>query len=158
MALTNELIDKAVERYWREYDRYSKLAEFFGEACQDLLDANVIRGSVQWRAKNPDRLRAKLQKYKASNDRVAEFTDLDSIFRVLKDLAGARITTYVEDDREKVIMLVTKKFAGFGADAAVEPIRKDKPPEFYRATHCMVQVKEDDLVGRYANLKGLAAR
>lgn len=155
MALTDPLIDQAVERYWREYDRYVKLAEFVGEACRSLLDANVIRGSVQWRAKNPDRLRAKLLKYKASGDRAAEFTDLDSVFQVLKDLAGVRITTYVEDDRERVVQLVIKEFAGFGAGGVVVPTKKDAPPDFYRATHCQVQLKDEDLVGRYANLKGL---
>jgi len=155
MPLSDDVINQAVERYWREYDRYTKLSEFVGEACRKLLDANVIRGSVQWRAKNPDRLRAKLLKYKARGDRAAEFTDVDSVFRVLKDLAGTRITCYVEDERPRVVDLVVKAFAGFGAGGAVQPDIKDHPPQFYRATHCMVQLKEDDLVGRYANLKGL---
>ena len=155
MPLTDDLIDQSVERYWREYDRYTKLAEFVGELCRTLLDANVIRGSVQWRAKNPDRMRAKLVKYKLSGAHADEFTDLDSVFQVLKDLAGARITTYVEDDRERVVQLVIKEFAGFGHDGAVTPDKKDRPPDFYRATHCMVQIKNEDLVGRYANLKGL---
>lgn len=155
MALTDALIDQAVERYWREYDRYAKLADFVGEACRKLLDANVIRGSVQWRAKNPDRLKGKLLKYKTTGDRADEFTDLDSVFRVLKDLAGARITTYVEDDRLRVVQLVVKEFDGFGPEGAVNPVPKDQPAQFYRATHCQVQLKVEDLVGRYANLKGL---
>lgn len=155
MALTEELIDQAVARYWREYDRYTKLAECVGESCRKLLDANVIRGSVQWRAKNLDRLRAKLLKYKNSEERSGEFTDLDSVFTVLKDLAGARITTYVEDDRDRVVQLVKKEFAGFGESGTVEAITKDSPPAFYRATHCQVQLTEEDLVGRYSNLRGL---
>jgi ppGpp synthetase/RelA/SpoT-type nucleotidyltranferase len=155
VPLTDEIINQAVDRYWREHDRYSKLSEFVGEVCRKLLDANVIRGSVQWRAKNPDRLKAKLLKYKATNHRATEFTDVDSVFKVLKDLAGARITCYVEAERARVVDLVVKAFAGFGHDGKVEPDRKDHPPEFYRATHCMVQIKHDALIGRYANLKGL---
>lgn len=155
MSLTQDLIEKAVERYWREYDRYAKLAEFVGDACRRVLDDNVIRGSIQWRPKNPDRLRLKLQKQMANGDHAAEYTDLDNVFTVLKDLAGARITTYVETDRPKVVALVQKRFAGFAAGGTVAADVKDKPGQFYRATHCMVRIKDEDLIGRYQNLKGL---
>jgi ppGpp synthetase/RelA/SpoT-type nucleotidyltranferase len=155
MALTPDMIDKAFERYWREFDRYTKLSEFVGDACQKLLDDNVIRGSVQWRPKNPDRLRLKLLKQMAKNEHALEYTDVDSIFHVLKDLAGARIATYVETDRSKIVSLVQKRFAGFASDCSVVADVKDREGQFYRATHCMVQIKEQDLVGRYQNLKGL---
>jgi hypothetical protein len=36
MALTTDIIDDAVDRYWREIDRYTKLAEFVGDACRAL--------------------------------------------------------------------------------------------------------------------------
>ena len=155
MPLTHELIEEAVERYWREFDRYAKLSEFVGDACRKLLDDNVIRGSVQWRPKNPDRLRLKLQKQMANGDHAAEYYDLDSVFRLLKDLAGTRITAYVESDRQKIVTLVEKRFDGFGDAGSVVPDMKDKAGHFYRATHCMVKIKEQDLVGRYQNLKQL---
>jgi ppGpp synthetase/RelA/SpoT-type nucleotidyltranferase len=155
MSLSLELIEQAVARYWREYDRYAKLAEFVGDACRKLLDENVIRGSVQWRPKNPDRLRLKLQKQMASGDHAAEYTDLDSVFRVQKDLAGTRITTYVETERPKVVTLVQKRFGGFAPDGSVTTDVKDKTGQFYRATHCMVRIQDPELVGRYQNLKGL---
>jgi ppGpp synthetase/RelA/SpoT-type nucleotidyltranferase len=155
MPLTNEIIEKAVERYWREYDRYAKLSEFVGDACRKLLDDNVIRGSVQWRPKNPDRLRLKLQKQMANGDHAAEYLDVDSVFRVIKDLAGARITAYVETDRPKIVALVQKRFGGFAGDGSVTADIKDKVGLFYRATHCMVKIKDEELVGRYQNLKGL---
>ena len=100
MPLTSSLIDAAVERYWREIDRYEKLAVYVGEACQQLLEKHKIHGLVQWRAKDPGRLRLKLQKYLDTGEHAAEFVDLDSVFRVLKDLAGARITSYVASDRD----------------------------------------------------------
>ncbi|MGV3533324.1 MAG: GTP pyrophosphokinase [Chthoniobacteraceae bacterium] len=155
MPLTHEIIEGAVDRYWREFDRYAKLSEFVGEACRKLLDLNVIRGSVQWRAKNPDRLRAKLEKWMASGDHAGELESVDSVFTVLKDLAGARITTYVESDRDKVVESLVKRFSGVGSAAAVVPDKKDEAGKFYRATHCVVSLKDDDLVGRYQNLKGL---
>jgi hypothetical protein len=38
MPLTPQLVDAAIERYWREFDRYRKLAECVGEACRGLLE------------------------------------------------------------------------------------------------------------------------
>jgi ppGpp synthetase/RelA/SpoT-type nucleotidyltranferase len=156
MPLTRLLIDAVIERYWRELDRYEKLAVYVGEACQQLLDKHAIRGSVQWRAKDPGRLRGKLEKYLVTGERAAEFVDLDSVFRVLKDLAGARITTYIENDRSRVVALVQQRFRGFGTGLTIIPDVKDQPTQFYRATHCLVQLKDEDALGIYKNLKGLA--
>ena len=149
MPLTDEAIDQAVARYWREYDRYGKLAEFVGEACRKLLDDNVVRGSVQWRAKNPDRLRAKLQKNRNLCD------DDGCVFTAIKDFAGARVTTYVESDRERIVEFIRKRFDAEGNGQSVDAKIKDSKDNFYRATHCTVLLKSDDLVGRYENLKGL---
>lgn len=153
MPLTPEIIQGAVDRYWREFDRYAKLSEFVGEACRQLLEQDVIRGSVQWRAKNPERLRGKLEKWMKANEH-PEINSVDDVFFVLKDLAGSRITTYVESEREKVVASLGKRFDGLGG-AEVIPDVKDVPESFYRATHCIVTLKADDLVGRYVNLKGL---
>jgi hypothetical protein len=49
MPLTPQLIDAAVERYWRECDRYQKLSECIGEACRSLLEEHSICGKVEWR-------------------------------------------------------------------------------------------------------------
>ena len=154
MSLTLEIINQAQERYWREFDRYAKLSEFVGEACRKLLDDNVIRGSVQWRAKNPERLRAKLEKWMNKGDHTDELQNVDSVFHILKDLSGARITTYVEADREKVVELLIARFSSTDG-GPVKPDIKDANSKFYRATHCIVSLGETDLVGRYKNLEGL---
>jgi ppGpp synthetase/RelA/SpoT-type nucleotidyltranferase len=155
MALTPHLIDAAVERYLREFDRYEKLSKCIGETCRTLLEKLDIRCSVQWRPKDSTRLRRKLEKYLASGEHAAEFTDLDSVFRVLKDLAGTRITTYVDTDRVRVVALVQEWFSGFGANSTIVPDVKDQPFGFYRATHCMVHLKDEEAVGQFQNLKGL---
>jgi len=153
MSLTPQLIEAAVDRYLREIDRYEKLSKFIGEACRILLEENNIRGSVQWRAKDPERLRKKLEKYLISGEHADEFTDLDSVFRVLKDLARARVTTYVDTDRARVIALVQERFSGFAVGSQVVADVKDEPLGFYRATHCMVRLKDEEAIGQYRNLK-----
>lgn len=153
MALTHEVINQSVERYWREFDRYAKLAEFVGEACRQLLEQDVIRGSVQWRAKNPERLRTKLEKW-ITDPKYAHVSSVDGVFSELKDLAGARITTYVESEKDTVVTSLGKRFDGLdGSDVCPEV--KDLPESHYRATHCLVTMKPDDFVGRYENLRGV---
>ena len=153
MAISHEIINQAVERYWREFDRYAKLSEFVGEACRQLLEQDVIRGSVTWRAKNPERLRAKLEKW-ITDPKYQNVASVDDIFRELKDLAGARITTYVESEKETVIASLGKRFDGIG-QSEVCPEVKDHPASHYRATHCLVTMRPEDLVGRYENLRGV---
>ena len=119
-----------------------------------LLHEHAIRGP-QWRAKNAERLNAKLLKYAANKEHEADFADVESVFRVLKDLAGARVTTYQEADRAKVVSLLQKRFASAKGTGAVEADVKDKDGKFYRATHCFVSLKTEDLIGRYENLKSL---
>lgn len=153
MPITPEIIQGAIDRYWREFDRYAKLSEFVGEACRQLLEQDVIRGSVQWRAKNPERLRAKLEKWMKASEH-SDIDSIDGVFTVLKDLAGARITTYVESERAKVVRSLGKRFDGLDG-AGVVPDVKDVAGSFYRATHCIVTLKVEDLVGRYENLRGL---
>ena len=71
------------------------------------------------------------------------------------DLAGVRVTTYVEEDRERVIERIKANFTGPGPGVEVDTKDKHCKSRFYRATHCQVAIKEDELVGEYANLNGL---
>jgi len=156
MALTPDIINQASDRYWRESDRYAKLAEYVGEACRRLLKDNVIRGSVQWRAKDAGRLKGKLEKQMAKGEHADEYADVESVFRVIKDFAGVRLLTYVEGDRDKVVDLIRSRFVGTATDGSVESVKKDGQNGFYRATHCNVMLRDDDLGVGYDNLKGLA--
>jgi ppGpp synthetase/RelA/SpoT-type nucleotidyltranferase len=163
MALTEALIKEAGERYVREQDRYAKLAHFVADACQQqVVDTNVIRATVQWRAKVRKRFEAKLQKWLADpgkKDRTAKISTLDDVFdQVGGDLAGVRITTYVETDRDRVVEVIRRHFDGSGGSVDVD--KKDATARergsLYRATHCQVRLKPDDLVGTYENLAGLS--
>ena len=80
-------------------------------------------------------------------------TVADALGRV-SDLAGVRISTYLEADRDRVVQEITKLFDGPNGGLAVIE-KKDKSGTLYRATHCQVALKEEDLEEPNDNLKGL---
>jgi ppGpp synthetase/RelA/SpoT-type nucleotidyltranferase len=148
MPLTNDMIDGVVNRFEREADRYAKLAAVVAEACRALVRDNAIPATVQWRAKEPDRLRAKLTKNR--ND----FNAIDEAFSGLKDFAGARVLTYADSDRPRVVEAIRQRFTGptDGEEVRVEVLELPAP-SFYRATHCQVWLRSDDLLPSNSNLK-----
>lgn len=147
MALDDARIEAAVDRYRREMDRYSKLVELVASACRELIADNAIPATVQFRVKDPERLRGKLRKYREDYDTV------DEVFDGLKDLAGVRIATYVEIDRERVANEAVKRFEAPEGEEVVAVV-KDSDGSFYRATHCQVRLPDEDLVPGYENLRG----
>jgi ppGpp synthetase/RelA/SpoT-type nucleotidyltranferase len=154
---TKALIKEAVRRYEREYDRYQKMAEQVHLICRNLVRDNAIRATTQARAKDPSRLEGKLERLfeKATEEERRQLDSADAIMRRVGDLAGVRIATYVEDDRQRVVEEIRKAFVG--ADGkSMEPDHKDGQAkcEHYRATHCQVALKDEDLSGTLFNLRG----
>ncbi len=157
MSLAEQVVAQAVQRYWREYDRYAKLAEFVAERCRaGIVEENAIRATVSWRAKAPKKLDGKLRKYLQDPAEAAQIATVDSVFSRIGDLAGVRISTYEERDRIKVVEEIQKLFGG-PSDGSANVEKMDKDGRFYRATHCQVMLTDDDLIGRYENLTGLSA-
>lgn len=156
MPLNEQVIKEAVDRYWREIDRYSKLAAFVANKCQQIVRTNVLRATVQWRPKDKDGFEKKLKRYMAEPAERETLHTVDDVFRRVGDLAGVRVTTYVETDRDKIVAEIRKHFDGPEANNEVLVDKKDKAGSFYRATHCQVMLRKDELVGQYANLDGLS--
>lgn len=163
MPLNPTLIKDAGERYMREQDRYAKMAQYVADLCRrEVIDSHVIRASVQWRAKDRKRFEAKLQKWLADPEkaeRIEKINAVDDVFHEAGgDLAGIRITTYVETDRDKVVDVINKIFDGPNGEVQVD--KKDAAAKardsLYRATHCQVKLKEEDIVGTYDNLKDMS--
>ncbi len=157
MTLNQEMISEAVGRYEREMDRYIKLASRVAEICEeDIVEANAIRANVTFRAKMPRSLQGKLERFESDEDNGNGFDDVDDIFDNIDDLAGVRVSTYVEDDRQRVVDEIKKRFAGPEEQGvAIEKKDRDQAEgrKFYRATHCQVALDSDDLVGTYENLE-----
>jgi len=72
------------------------------------------------------------------------------------DLAGVRITTYVETDRNSVVEAIQALFTG--PEGQVHVDKKDDTSlqrgSLYRATHCQVAIRDEELSGDNDNLKG----
>jgi len=156
MPLTPEIIDDTVDRYSREYDRYAKMAEYVADKCRELL-GDSIRASVTWRAKEPGRLEGKLRDRFLGKDEGATLDSVQNVFDHLGDLAAVRISTYEDGVRLRVVEMIKKMFCGQGnVDVRPKDISKDLVNKYYRATHCNVYLKQEDLnIPRYSNLAGM---
>lgn len=137
-------LDDVVSSYRAQRDRYEKMAREVARICGDLLGQHAIRGNVQWRVKDPSRLHAKLQ-----NPKFASIQGVNDMLARIGDLSAARITTYVETDREKVVARLKDRF-----DLVGEPDIKDgkSKSRFYRATHVQLKLPTHELVGQFDNL------
>jgi len=140
VLLANEAIDEAVLRYRRERDRYEKLADVVYQHSLRLVRNAGIQATVQRRSKSPESLRKKLLRIQRSTPPDTRFVGVDSIFEHMSDLAGVRIATYLESDREKATAAVAEAFEVLDSDV------KDKSgrAKHYRAIHCQVKLKTSD--------------
>lgn len=155
MSLTEEIISECVDRYWRERDRYVKLASLVADKCQEMIEGGLIRATVSFRSKDPERLRGKLRKQLRSGEDQQNLDSVDAVFSWISDLAGVRITTYVERDRTEVVERLKSVFVGPVEGQAIQVDQKDELGKLYRATHCQVAIPSAELVGTYENLTGL---
>lgn len=154
MTISDETINKAVQRYHREYDRYLKLCARVAEICRiDVVEGNAIRAQVTSRAKSPKSLEGKLRRFASSGKK--EMPDVDTVFSQVRDLAAVRIATYEQRDEDEVLQFVCNRFLDVQGKPPLHE-RKDKnrenPNNFYRATHIEVVLPPADVVGTYANV------
>lgn len=152
MSLTEKNLDECVNRYIREQDRYIKLSEFVYEKCLEIVSDLGVRATVQRRAKNPKSFMDKLRK----NNDDKKYTSIENVFEKVSDLAAVRIATYLESDRTKVVERIEKAFVGKDEVSSPEVEVKDNLPgkEHYRATHCQIYLKNEDLISGNENLRG----
>lgn len=146
MPLTHELIEKVLARYVQEWEYHERVAQRVATVCQELLQANLIRGGVQFRGKQPGQLRRKLLRMAQIPEKAQAFDSVEQVFGYLGDLAGVRITTYVEAQRREVVTILQDHFTRSG-DRSVEVELKDRSEDdrFYRATHCQVSLGREDV-------------
>lgn len=151
MALDQGQVDEVIARYERELNRYEMLATTVAEICRVILETPKIQATIQKRAKSPDRLRDKLMR----PDHNTRYSSAEEVFAGMSDLAGVRVTTYVEADRQGAVDAIVGRFVGPNGEPRPKVDIKDKstPPEHYRATHCQVRIADRDLLPSTRNLR-----
>lgn len=153
---------KVVEFYkQREMDRLNKMTELVTSKLEEELRNKQILARVSSRVKSAASLKAKLQDWSMRPEKAKNLNGTETdILRRVNDLAAARVMTYTEQDRIKVVEVAQNLFKSperfdtpFDLELKenTEPI-KSKPRNHYRATHMMLGIKNSDLVGRYENL------
>ena len=156
LPIAEKVIQQAVARYARERDRYLKLALRVSDLCRtNIVEGNAVRAQVTSRTKTVRSFEGKLRRFARRPDK--NFQTVDDVFEQIGDFAGVRIATYRPEDEARVAEAVVELFAGLGgAGVDVDPKDKLKPAagQFYRATHCQVELPEAELVGDYDNLRG----
>jgi ppGpp synthetase/RelA/SpoT-type nucleotidyltranferase len=157
MSISESVIQGAVARYNREYDRYLKLCVRVAEVCRlEIVEANAIRGQVTSRAKSPKSLEGKLRRFAANGKK--QFPDIDSVFAQIRDLSAVRIATYEQKHEKQVAEELCKRFSGENGQKPAVDIKDKHATDatlFYRATHCEVFLPDADLIGIYANVAGV---
>lgn len=156
MPFSVDVIKSATARYERERDRYIKLAGRVADICQaSIVEGDAVRAQVTSRTKTPQSFRGKLDRFSRRSDR--NYANVDEVFEGIGDFAGVRIATYRPEDEARVRQRVCEIFCGPGGTPIhVDPKNKLEPgmAQFYRATHCQVFLREEDLAGIYDNLRG----
>jgi ppGpp synthetase/RelA/SpoT-type nucleotidyltranferase len=156
VPISDDVIRKAVDRYDRERDRYLKLASRVADICRtSVVEEHAVRAQITSRTKTVRSFEGKLRRFAKRPDK--NFATVDEIFEKIGDFAGVRVATYRPEDESRVAQAISGLFAGFqGATVDVDLKDKLDPAncQFYRATHCQVFLKEEELLGDYANLKG----
>ncbi|MBK1736160.1 hypothetical protein CKO15_12935 [Halorhodospira abdelmalekii] len=152
MPLSEEMIKDCGDRYSREHDRFQKMAEVVYQKCYDIVHKKLtVRATVQRRAKAPKSFVDKLRK----DDHRQRYDSVDEVFNGISDLAGVRVATYLESDRQQVVEEIRKAFVGKEKEEpTIEAKDRNEQGLHYRATHCQVFLPDEDLTGINENLKG----
>ena len=128
------------------------MSEIVYQKCQEIVQKKLtLRATIQRRTKNPRSYADKLRKPKNKE----KYNSVDEVFEKISDLAGVRIATYLESDRQSVVEKIRKEFVGKeDQDPEIERKDRDFSKKHYRATHCQVYLPEEDLSGVNENLRG----
>ncbi|UNM08237.1 MAG: hypothetical protein H7A35_15505 [Planctomycetales bacterium] len=165
MPLTEDIRAEAVQRYFRERDRYAKLAEAVEHRVRQVVDFRMVHAVIQSRVKTVESFNGKLLRWMKNGSKDDEINSVDDVFRVMGDLAAVRVLTYLEEDREKVVEMFSQAFVNkqgnrlrsAPGDVERKPDPNDtsgKSSQNYRATHCRVFLHEDECEGVHENLSG----
>lgn len=141
-----DLIYQFIENYKKKITFYEAAGRLAAAELEDDLQAAGIRALVTSRAKNPGRLKSKVQRRNAA--RPVPYKSMKEIYEDIADLVGVRVSLYFPGDRDKAHALISDLFE-------IQEIRRfpqqSKPPTYnkrfsgYWANHYRINLKEDHL-------------
>lgn len=144
-----ELINQFIEDYKSKFNYYDMAARLGAKLLEEALRSSGIRAMVTSRAKNPSRLKVKVEQ--RSRKRGVSYQTITEIYEDIADLSGVRVSLYFPGDREKADKVINTLFA-------VRETRsfpnESKPPTYnkrfsgYWANHYRVQMREEQLDAR----------
>lgn len=141
------LIDQFIARYRRELDFYEQAARLVAEQLERRTQPSGIRAMVTSRAKNPKRLREKVER----RGKDGRYATVEDIYEDIVDLAGARVSLYFPGQRDEVDKIVRSEFVLLGSPEEHPKPRTSTPNEYakrfsgYGATHYHVRLREEAL-------------
>ena len=142
--MSKQVIDNFLEHYAREFDHYSELSRIAQRRIEGALSKHGIQAMVTSRAKNAQRLQAKLR----NRDQSKNYTSEASIHEDVIDLAGVRISLYFPTDRDKIGSLLNDVFQVVRDPKTFPELDKPRPGKRfpgYFATHYLVKLKQEGL-------------
>ena len=153
-----EIIEEFVQHYKKEYDFYVMVSKLVAQQMESSLHEAGIRAIVTYRAKNPERLLAKL--CQRNEERDSKYSCLEDIYSDICDLSGVRVALYFPKDRDKVGDIIKENFVLL-EEPKIFPKEKGTPNynkrfSGYWARHYRVQLKDNSLQDtqkRYVNSK-----
>ncbi|MGA8115183.1 MAG: hypothetical protein WCA46_16085 [Actinocatenispora sp.] len=145
------VVEATVMRYRRELDRYRKFAQHVGETLLRALPQRGVPSTVQWRAKQPESLRGKLQR----NQELILSTDRENILANVRDLAAVRVCTYRHADRLRALEALDELFGivpGSVDNKDSTRVLRTDHSRWYRATHLQIGIRPENMVPELENL------
>lgn len=141
-----DLINQFIENYKKKFNYYETAGRLAAQQLEASLQSSGIRAIVSFRAKNPSRLKAKVNR--RNEYRETPYRNMHEIYADIADLSGVRVSLYFPGDRDKVDTLInnlfviteTKRFPGQSRQPSY-----NKRFSGYWANHYRANIKEDRL-------------
>lgn len=141
-----DLINQFIENYKKKLNFYEMAGHIAARQLESALQAAGIRAMVTSRAKNPVRLKSKVQR--RNSRRTVPYKNMREIYEDIADLSGVRVSLYFPGDRDKANSLIADLFTIIETKQFPE---QSKPPTYnkrfsgYWANHYRAHMKEESL-------------
>lgn len=141
-----DLISQFMENYKKKMPFYETAGRLAALQLEEELRSAGIRSIVTFRAKNPGRLKAKVQRRNELN--AGPYKNMKEIYEDIADLAGVRVSLYFPGDRDIVNTLIGRLFTILETRQFPE---QSKPPSYHKrfsgywANHYRAHMREERL-------------